>query len=223
MDFHLDEEVLNFEDPPPEVFHAREEPTPNRFTIKQLESLVNEFIISSNNGLIKGEYFVDLMISRTRNCLKFSDENGIPEIWKNYRRGDYEKIPKSFDLTLTGYVSLKKVSITMCLMSSTIPTDNDIESYRIALTESSEQIDEDGAPLISKDHFIETPAWFDKSEKNSDRPNSHAFMRLSSLKSILFDTVKGDNNLLNIKEYLSLLTIKVPGKEIKIYSDVLSS
>ena len=113
MDFYLDEKFLNFEDPPKEILHAREEPMVTRFTIKQLESLVNEFIVSSVDGSIGNEYFVDLMMARTKNTTHFSDENSIPEIWKSYDRGDYELITKLFDLKLTGTVSFKKVAITM--------------------------------------------------------------------------------------------------------------
>ena len=80
MDFYLDEKFLNFEDPPPEVFPAREEPQDTRFTIKQLESLVNELIISSKDGLVKNEYIIELLLTRTINSREFSDENGVPPV-----------------------------------------------------------------------------------------------------------------------------------------------
>jgi len=80
MDFYLDEKFLNFEDPPPEVFPAREEPQDTRFTIKQLESLINEFIVSSQDGKINNEYVVDLLLTRTINSKEFSDENGVPPV-----------------------------------------------------------------------------------------------------------------------------------------------
>ena len=78
MDFYLDEKFLNFEDPPPEVFAAREEPQDSRFTIIQLESLVNELIVSSKDGLINNELLVDLLLARTINSKAFSDKNGVP-------------------------------------------------------------------------------------------------------------------------------------------------
>ena len=196
MDFYLDEKFLNFEDPPPEVFHAREEPVENRFTIKQLESLINEFIISSTVGQIKNEYFVDLLMSRTRNSQQFSDSNGVPLIWKDYDRGDYEYITKAYDVKLTGYVPLKKVAITMCLMSSKIPSDQEIENYRDALLVKKEEVvEEEGLHLITKDNFLSTPAWFDENERNNDRPNSYEYPRVKNLKSIIFDIVKEDNEL----------------------------
>jgi hypothetical protein len=83
MDFHFDEKFLNFQDPPPEILPAREEPSDNRFTIKQLESLINELIISSENGFIKNEYFIDLMMSKTKNAKNFNDNNGVPTILKS--------------------------------------------------------------------------------------------------------------------------------------------
>lgn len=113
LDFYLDEGCLNFQDPPPEVFHAREEPAAQRFSIKQLESLINEFIISSVNGFIKNEYFIDLMVTRSRNSRKFSDENGIAEAWSKFTRSDFECIIKSFDVKLVGQISLKKIALTI--------------------------------------------------------------------------------------------------------------
>jgi len=223
MDFYLDEKFLNFEDPPREIFHAREEPLPNRFTIKQLESLVNEFIVSSSNGFIKNEYFVDLMISRTRNAEKFADDNGVPAIWGEFKRSDYELIIKSFDIKLSGYVSLKKVALVMCLMSSTIPNDDQIKQYKNNLIARKDYLGDNAEPLISKDNFINCQAWFDENEKNNDRPNSYAYPRVKNLKSIIFDTVKEDNNLVSINEYITLLNIKIPGKSLEIYADVLYS
>ena len=113
MDFHFDQKFLNFQDPPPEIFPAREEPVPNRFNIKQLESLINELIISSENGQIKNEYFIELMMSKTKNATSFDDNNGVPQILKTLSKSDYEFIVKSFDLILSGSISLKKVAITM--------------------------------------------------------------------------------------------------------------
>jgi hypothetical protein len=113
MDFHLDESILNFEDPPPEVFPAREELVNERFTIKQLESLVNEFIISSKDGMINNEYFVDLMMSRTKNSSQFSDEIGVPKVWANFERSNYEMIPKTIDTLLTGSIPLNKVAVCL--------------------------------------------------------------------------------------------------------------
>lgn len=83
MDFYLDEKFLNFEDPPVEILPAREELQDNRFTIRQLESLVNEFIISSEDGLIKNESLVDILMTRTKNSKGFSDDNGVPPTLKS--------------------------------------------------------------------------------------------------------------------------------------------
>ena len=82
MDFHLDEKFLNFKDPPMEIFPAHEEPEAGRFTIKQLESLINELIISSKDGLIKNDYLVDLLMAKTKNSREFSDDNSVPETLK---------------------------------------------------------------------------------------------------------------------------------------------
>lgn len=69
---------------------------------------------------------------------------------------------------------------------------------------------------------MNTKAWFDQNEISKDRPQSYPYPRVKNLKSIIFDSVKNENGVLDIDEYLSLLTIKVPGKEIKKYSNVLN-
>lgn len=222
MDFHLDEKFLNFEDPPAEVFPAREEPEENRFTIKQLESLINEFIISSEDGFIKTEYFVDLMMTRTRNANKFADENGVPQTLKNCDRSDYEMIAKSFDLKLTGWVPLKKVAITMCLLSSPVPTDQELKEYKESML--AKKLEDQGASsFIGKNTFIKIPAWFDESERSHDRPNSYPYPRVKNLKSIIFDIMRNEDFLLNIGEYINMLTIKLPGRDVKVYGDVITA
>ena len=221
MDFHFDEKFLNFQDPPPEIFPAREEPALNRFTIKQLESLINELIISSENGMIKNEYFVDLMMTKTKNSSSFNDNNGVPQLLKNLTKSDYELIVKSFDLILSGSISLKKIAITMWLISSTLPDESELREYRDKLYENGVEL-ENNRVGVKKYDFMNTPAWFDKNEISIDRPQSYPYPRVKNLKSIIYDSVKNESGTLDIEEYLSLLIIKVPGKEIKQYSNVLN-
>jgi hypothetical protein len=212
MDFRLDERFLNFEDPPPEIFPAREEPKEDRFSIKQLESLVNEFIVSSTDGMIKNEYFIDLMITKTKNSRQLSDGNGVPQVLKKNDRSDYEMLIKLFDAKLTGYVSLKKLALTFCLMGSPLPTDAEINNYKTILLEK--MLEEQGGDYyIGKNTFVKVPAWFDEYEKSEDRPNSHPYPRVKNLKGIIFDVMRNEDYLLNIEEYISLLAFRVPGRE----------
>lgn len=127
---------------------------------------------------------------------------------------------KSFDLKITGWVSLKKVAIAMCLLSSSLPTDEQIKSYKQSLLDK--KIEEHGdKAFVGKHTFIKIPAWFDENEKSKDRPQSHPYPRVKNLKSIIFDIMRNDDYLVEVNEYISCLTVKLPGKNVKIYADIL--
>lgn len=80
----------------------------------------------------------------------------------------------------------------------------------------------EGNHYIGKNVFIKIPAWFDENEKSIDRPQSHPYPRVKNLKSIIFDVMRNEDFLLNIEEFVSFLTIKVPGKKLEKYGDVIS-
>lgn len=212
MDFTLNEKFLNFEDPPPEIFPAREEPKDDRFSIKQLESLVNELIVSSTEGMIKNDFFIDLMMTKTKNSRQLSDGNGVPQVLKKNDRSDYELLVKLFDVKLTGLVSLKKLALTFSLMSSPLPTDEQLNAYKTVLLDKMLE-EQGGEHYIGKNTFVKVPAWFDEYEKSIDRPNSHSYPRVRNLKGIIFDIMRNEDYLLNIEEYISLLAFRVPGRE----------
>ena len=81
---------------------------------------------------------------------------------------------------------------------------------------------DNGKAGIKKFDFMNTRAWFDQNEVSIDRPQSYPYPRVKNLKSIIYDSVKSESGILDIEEYLSLLIFKVPGKEIKKYSNVLN-
>ena len=106
-------------------------------------------------------------------------------------------------------------------MSSRIPSESELEEYRTALELRKEESEENTEPQISKDQFVQVSAWYDASQQNNDRPNSYEYPRVKNLKSIIFDTTKEENGLLNIQEFISLLNIKIPGRQLNKYGDVL--
>lgn len=220
MDFYLDEKFLNFEDAPPEILPAREELQDNRFTIRQLESLVNEFIVSSQDGMIKNEYFIDLLMTRTKNSIKFVDENGVPPILRHCGRSDYELLVKAYDSKFTGNIPLKRVALTLCLFSSSIPTDAQLKEYKEALLVKILE-EHDGRHFIGKNVFTKVPAWFDQNEKSIDRPQSHPYPRVVNLKSIIFDVMRNEDFLLCIEEYISCLSIENSKLANKTFGEVI--
>ena len=84
-------------------------------------------------------------------------------------------------------------------MSSPVPTDQNLNEYKEALLiKKGTENNEFGKSQITKENFITTPAWFDESERNKDRPNSYKYSRVKNLKSIIFDTIKEDSELGNL-------------------------
>jgi len=127
---------------------------------------------------------------------------------------------KAFDMKLTGYISLKKVAVTFCVLSSPLPTEEQLKEYKDILIEK--KLEQQGNDFfIGKNTFNKVPAWFDENEKSIDKPQTHPYPRIQNLKTILFDIMKDDDCLLNIGEFTNLLTFKVPGREIKVYADAI--
>lgn len=127
---------------------------------------------------------------------------------------------KAYDLKFTGSVSYKKVALTLCLLSSTIPSDEDLKEYKESLL--AKMLEEHGGNhFVGKNVFIKVPAWFDENEKSLDQPQYHPYPRVKTLKTIIFDIMKTDDFLVNIEEYISLLHVKVPERDLKIYGDII--
>ena len=138
---------------------------------------------------------------------------------------------KAFDLKFTGFVSFKKVAITLCLLSSSVPSEEELKEYKDNLLAKVLE-EHEGHHYVGKNVFIKVPAWFDSNETSVDLPQYEPYPRVKNLKSILFDVVKTEDFLVNIEEFIGLLQIKIPeinvnvtsgGRSIKIYGDVIKS
>lgn len=126
---------------------------------------------------------------------------------------------KAFDVKFTGFVSFKKVAITLCLLSSQVPSDEQLEEYKNNLLAKALE-EHDGSHYVGKNVFIKVPAWFDSNEVSADLPQYEPYPRVKNLKSILFDVVKTEDFLVNIEELIGLLQIKIPERDIAIYGDI---
>lgn len=78
---------MNYIEPPPEKLPAMEEIRPDRFSIKQLNAIVDEFIElgrQHGNGtpFIPSKAVVDLFIRKLENSKTIGDEGSLPEEWR---------------------------------------------------------------------------------------------------------------------------------------------
>mmetsp|Transcript_27239 Transcript_27239/g.24130 ORF Transcript_27239/g.24130 Transcript_27239/m.24130 type:complete len:138 (+) Transcript_27239:310-723(+) len=127
---------------------------------------------------------------------------------------------KSFDLINSGWVSLKKTALTLCLLSASVPTEQNLNDYKDALLSKTLE-EHHGDHYVGKNVFIKVATWFDENEISIDQPSYHPYTRVRNLKSIIFDMMRNEDYLLNIEELIGLLSIKIPGRSIKFYRDVL--
>lgn len=222
MDFFLDQKILNFLDPPPAILPAREEIRSERFTIEQLETLINELIISSEEDKLDNNAFITMLISRTENSKKFNDKNGAPTNWKAYKRSNFEKIIKNLDPGMTGFISLKEVALYLCILPSPLPQESELNTYRAQLEKWSGQ---DGAKegFVTKENFQIAPCWVDGPEHSEDREQSHPYPRVKYLKGVLYDILKdhANDDTVRIEETIDLLSIKPKNQNAKSFSDLL--
>jgi hypothetical protein len=74
MDFFMDEKILNFLDPPPEILEAKEDVREERFNIAQLTSFTNDLMSNTLEGsdLIDNATLIDILIRKTVNLYLLS-------------------------------------------------------------------------------------------------------------------------------------------------------
>lgn len=94
MDFCVDEKIMNFIIPPPEKLPAMEEIRPNRFSIRQLTTLVEEFEAlarqhGNSTSNIPNRVVLDLFLRKLENSKTVGDEGSLPEKWRNYTEYDF--------------------------------------------------------------------------------------------------------------------------------------
>jgi len=94
MDFCVDEKIMNFIEPPPEKLSAMEQVRRDRFSIKQLKTLVTELEelakqFGDGTGGIPNKVVSDLLIRKLENSKSLSDEGSLPEEWWSLSEYDF--------------------------------------------------------------------------------------------------------------------------------------
>jgi len=181
MDFCVDEKVMNFIEPPPEKLPAMEQVRTDRFSIRQLKTLVIELEelakqFGDGAGGIPDKVVTDLFMRKLENSKTLSDDGSLPEEWWNLREYDLQNLVRNLDRSGSGVVSWRQLATFIVLLRSPLPSDKDFESYKKAF----------GGDLVGRSAFLRTPAWFDKSEYSEDRSYSIPFPRVQAVKDLLF-------------------------------------
>lgn len=159
MDFCVDEEIMNYIEPPPEKLPAMEQVRKDRFNIKQLRTIVSELEElasqhSDGNGGVPNKLITDLLLRKLENSKTLWDDGSLPEEWWNLKEYDFANLVRNLDRSGTGTVNWRQLATFIILLQSHLPTDKDIENYKKVA----------GGELVSKDAYLNIPAWFDETE-----------------------------------------------------------
>lgn len=135
MDFCVDEKIMNFIEPPPEKLPAMEQVRPDRFSIRQLTTLVNELEELSKqfgdgaNG-IPIKVIADLFVRKLENSKTLQDDGSLPEEWWRLAEYDFQNIVRNFDSKGHGTLNWKQFATFIILLKSNLPSDKDLENFK---------------------------------------------------------------------------------------------
>jgi len=198
MDFLVDHKIHNFIIPPPDVLAAMEEDIPTRFNIPQLNSLIQELaMLSGDNDLIANREAVNMLVRKVKNSSSFCDVGGLPKSWSQLTQTDFERMIRNLDPSNSGSINYKQFGTICILLQSGLPTSEDMEVMKKNLQQ----------PEVSSNCFLSEKLWFEKTEAQKDRNNSHAFPRVDKIKELLFDLHKGENGTINMPKFTKTLMV----------------
>jgi hypothetical protein len=102
MDFCVDEKIMNFIEPPPEKLPAMEQVRHDRFSIRQLRTIVNELEElakqhGDGSGGIPNKVITDLLVRKLENSKTINDDGSLPEEWWVSREYDFQNVVRNLD------------------------------------------------------------------------------------------------------------------------------
>ncbi|CAD8202735.1 unnamed protein product [Paramecium octaurelia] len=184
VDVIISHEVLNFLTPIPPPLTAREPLSKERFSISQLYYLIEDLrAITSTHLLIDIKQLAMLLSRSSYGVIRFT-----PSQWMRALKV----------LDQNGYVNVRQICTYLILLQSPTPKEEELQMYQAQLN----------GPLVDKENFVNTPAWFDEFERAPEEENTNYFDRIIYIKELLFFIHKDENNQIAIKQYLDILNIK---------------
>lgn len=126
MDFFVDKQILNYIDPPPEKLSAKEQKIDDKFSIPQLESLIEELEMiceDRKTNKIPNRDAINLLSRKSQNSKSLGDSSALPKQWNSFTRDDFEKLIRNLDIFNTGYIDYKLLATCCILLTSPVPKD----------------------------------------------------------------------------------------------------
>ncbi len=201
MDFCIDEKIMNFIEPPPEKLPAMEEVRTDRFSISQLQTLVQELQdlakqYGNGRNCIPDKIIVDLFVRKLENSKTLGDEGSLPEDWRFMSEYHFQNMIRNLDKYNTGVVNWKNLATFIILLKSIIPADKNIESYKQGL-------DFKGAKQLEIGQFSRVRLYLNNIEVRL----KHGSMKLSSHKTEIIHIISRE---FNISRNFCLKSTKIP-------------
>ena len=128
MDFTVDEQIMNFIEPPPEKLAAMEQVRLDRFSITQLQTVVSELEelakeFGDGEGGIPNKLVSDLFMRKLENSKTLWDDGSLPEEWWTLKEYDFQNIVRNLDRKNAGAVDWRQLATFIILLRSPLPTD----------------------------------------------------------------------------------------------------
>lgn len=182
MDFTVDKGVLNYVTPPPPKHEPKEEIIDTRFSIPQIDGLVQEFETferASNTGrLLRVQFLYQFFKSRLYSSLFYGgDKTTLPEVLNQLKMESYMALVRNLDPHSTGFIDWRALLSYFILLQSAVPSKAQASAIK-ALA------DKDG--LISEDKFGRAYLWFERTEGSKDPDYHLPFERKLFVKQWLF-------------------------------------
>ena len=109
------------------------------------------------------------------------------------------------DAENTDLVSLHHIGTYFALLNCVVPTEDNIKDI---VSQCEKIINYYESPEVNKEQFVSIKFWFDENEKSITLPNHEDFERDKKLKEILFSINKGDGDVVNMNDFISILNLK---------------
>lgn len=170
-------------------------------------------MLADGQDQIENRRAVELLLRKAENSRSFGDNGGLSATWNTFKRDDFEKIVRNLDVYNSGSINYQQLAICCILMQSPLPDDQKLDQLKRAL----QQVE------VSKDCFMQSEIWFDKTEMSKDRDYSHPYPRADLIKEVVFDLFEknGSVNVINMTKIMKSADVATLKPGAKTYGDLL--